>query len=175
MLWPVTFALALVATPIPTDTVPDWFRDHLAWITRDGGRWVADNSAYHSGGEPWVAYGLTWTLGASGRMAHGRLFGITADGRERDFWDFVTYWDPMADRAMVVQINLGGGYGSGELRRGDGAVWELEQTFWGADGTTRHLHRETRDGDTQDSYSFTWSDGGWQPDRHYVWRWEPRP
>lgn len=174
MLSAVAVALTLAAAPAPADTIPAWFREHLAWITRDGGRWVADNAAYRSGGEPWVAYGLTWTLGASGRMAQGQLFGIAEDGRERVFWDFVTYWDAINDRAVVVQVNLGGGYGVGELR-GDGTAWELEQTFWGSDGITRQLHRERREGDTQDSRSFTWRDGAWHPDRHYVWRLERRP
>ena len=36
--------------------VPDWYVEHVDYMTRDGGRWVADNSEYRSDEETADAY-----------------------------------------------------------------------------------------------------------------------
>lgn len=150
---------------------PRWFLEHLDHLTREGGRWVADNSAYRSDGEPFPSYGLAFTLGPSGRTARGRLFGIREDGREEDFWEFHLHWDPLAGKAIAQQTHLNGAFGSGELRPAGPGANEVEQTFvWGDGSVTRSLHRERVSDNERRAESFECRDGEWVPRRQYVWR-----
>lgn len=162
-----------VAAPVAhtNEVAPDWFNRRLEELTRDGGRWEADNSNYRSDTEPFPSYGLEFTMGISGRTARARLYGIHDDDREQDFWEFYIYWDPLNGKAITMQTHVGGAFGYGDLQQAEPGVEELKQTFWWGEGsTTRTRHREHVTDDGRHSQSFSYQDGQWVPQREYVWR-----
>lgn len=60
------------------DSAPAWFRRHIEGLTRDSGRWIADNAGFISQSEPWDHYGLEWTWGLGRHSVKGRLYAIKA-------------------------------------------------------------------------------------------------
>lgn len=157
---------------------PQWFLEHLESMARDGGRWIADNSAYQSDQEPYDAYGLSWEWGLGHKSLVGRLFGIQ-DGKEvGTFWEFRTIWHPGEHRALVYQYGADGTVGIGtmqelEAEAGRPAGTTADQTFYQPDGSTFRAGHRNRDLDdrTTDSHSFDIQpDGTWQPRRSYIWK-----
>jgi hypothetical protein len=175
---PLILILTLSLTAFPTHgqdaapgAPPEWYLEHNEFLTRDGGIFHTDNSAYKSEGEPWEAYGLAWEKGPSGLAVRGRLFGLR-DGRDAGtFWEFFVYWHPAEGRAYMMQIGGGGALGVGTLEppREDGSH-RSEQTFHSPAGdVTRVAHEIRNQGDVHDTRSFDWAEGEWTPRRHYVW------
>ena len=71
-------AVALVqpaAGQEPGATVPDWHMEHLVYMGRESGRWVADNAEYRSEGEPATEYVLEFAPSFDGTSMTGRLYG----------------------------------------------------------------------------------------------------
>jgi hypothetical protein len=165
------------AQPTPPDSSETRFLHDLDVLTRAGGRWLADNGAYTGPNEPWQEYGLQWRTGLSGRTGHGRLFGIEADGSERDFWEFFLYWDPIRRAAVIIQVFASGAaFGIGDMHWLETGAQETIQTFRWADGsTTETRHLEQGEGDERHCQSFDRVDGEWQARRTYVWRRVPVP
>jgi hypothetical protein len=116
------------------ETAPAWFAQEVAYLTRDGGRWLTDNTAYRSETEPYPAYGIEWAAGLSGRTARGRLFAVEEDGSEIDRWELYFFWDPLRQRAVAMQIHPDGNFGTGEVTWKGPTERELEQTFWAPGG-----------------------------------------
>ena len=154
---------------------PQWFLDDIKQLTADGGRWIADNSAYESENEPFEAYGTQWVSGFDGDTMTGRLFGVK-DGAELtfNFWEFRQYWHPGRKEAVVEQFGWGGALGAGSLMR-DGAGTVSTQTFYNADGsTTRTGHKSAfPDEDTYVTESFDIVGDEWKARRSYVWKRQP--
>ena len=168
------FSAAIVlATPLQEpseEALPKWLRDHMDFMTRDGGRWIADNSKYRSEQEPIDAYGTEWSWGIGRASMTGRLFGLK-EGREvATFWEFRLMWHPGKKRAFLYQFGGDGRLGEGSMTSIEGGT-EHEQTFYMTDGSTlRARHRSLENGDENRTESFEWQDGEWAPRRSYVWR-----
>ena len=62
--------------------IPDWYQEHVEFLTRDGGRWVADNAEYMSEQETASAYVVVFSASFGGASMTGDLFGID-DGEGR--------------------------------------------------------------------------------------------
>lgn len=167
MAWP---AYAETDTP-PPNAPPQWFVDDIAFLTRDGGRWITDNSDYKSEQEQWDSYGVEWRAGPNGHSMSGRLFALK-DGVESsaDFWSFSQYWDPASQTAVIQQYGWGQ-VGAGTMWVADGALW-MDQAFTTYDGKTDHRgHKALHpDADTHITTSFSISPKGeWTPSRTYTW------
>ena len=165
-------AVAEEATAAP----PAWFTEGVEFQTRNGGRWIADNSAYKSADEPFDAYGIEWVAGPGNASMSGRLFGVQ-DGEETDvdFWRFSQYWDPARKKAVVEQ------YGWNVV--GIGHLWtedvdgvetiKMDQTFTDFSGASRREgHTATNPGpDSHETTSWSISeDGAWSKNRTYLWK-----
>ncbi|WP_421785575.1 hypothetical protein [Hyphobacterium sp.] len=111
-----------------TSGPPQWYRDHIVFMTRDGGHWQAPNAEY-SESNPYTHYGIRWTVmpGQSGMT--GRLFGVREDGGEDEFWQFREFWDTGRHEARVFQWGLGGAVGEGEMIRYGDRFSTIRQTF----------------------------------------------
>lgn len=152
---------------------PAWFRKHMEYVTRAGGRWIADNRAYRSENEPFDAYGTEWSWGVGKQSIVGRLFGLRGGEEAGTFWEFRLIWDPGAGRVLAHQFGAQGVVGSGPMERAGPGRTRMDQTFTAPDGTTfrtGHDARET-DADTQRTESFDiLDDGTWKTRRAYVWK-----
>lgn len=160
----------------PAAKAPQWYLDDIARLTTEGGRWIADNSAYKSESEPFDAYGTEWRSGFDGDTMTGRLFGLK-DGKEIafDFWEFRQYWHPGDKRAVVEQFGWGGALGVGTLVQAPSGTYS-DQQFYNADGTlTRTGHAsEFPDADTHVTQSYDIVDGEKTPRRKYIWKRQPK-
>lgn len=154
---------------------PQWFLDDIKQLSADGGRWIADNSAYKNENEPFDSYGTEWRSGFDGDTMTGRLFGIK-DGKELtfDFWEFRQYWHPGRMEGVVEQFGWGGVLGAGVLAQ-DGVGTVSDQVFYNIDGSTTRTGHKSRfpDKDTHVTESFDIVDGEWKPRRSYTWKRQP--
>lgn len=161
-------ALAEEAQPA---AAPQWFLDEIAALTADGGRWIADNTAYKSEQEQWDAYGVEWKSSFDGTTMSGRLFAMK-DGKEiGDFWEFRQYWHPGRKEAILEQFGWNGIVGAGKVWR-DGDQTKMDQTFFTVDGVesrTGHIGA-LPDANTHVTESFTITGDEWKPNRKYVWK-----
>lgn len=168
----------LTSTPSTTSSdMPDWFIQSMEEATAGTGRWVADNSAYHSDSEPYDAYGLEWTWGIGKKSLKGRLFVMNEGEDLGTVWEFRQVWHPGEQQAYLYQYGSNGTFGVGTLRYLGGEQTESEQTFFSPDGTTFKIgHRSERIDDEDHSQSFNiLADGTWEVRRSYVWKREAGP
>jgi hypothetical protein len=172
-----SLALTLAAVPATAQespsTPPEWFRHHMEFMTRDGGRWLTDNAAYKSEGEPFDAYGLEWTWGLGKQSLKGRLFGLK-DGKEvATFWEFRVFWHPGEGQVWMYQFGGNGVVGAGTMESRGGSSTRSTQQFFQPDGSRTSVGHETED--TAEGHHVTRSfkiaaDGTWKPDRTYTWK-----
>lgn len=164
------------ATASETATpAPQWYLDDIAFLTRDGGRWAADNSQYQGDDDPFDAYVIEWKAGYAYSMS-GRLFGLK-DGEETgDFWEMFQYWDPGKGEAVVTQFGFGKAVGLGRAWVEDG-VSMSEQRFYAPDGSISGIGHKARnpDANTHVTESFDIVDGAWKPRRTYTWKRQAAP
>lgn len=170
--------LAALAMPgaaadnIQSAKAPSWYLEDIARLTADGGRWIADNSAYMSESEPFDAYGTEWVSGFDGDTMTGRLFGMK-DGKELtfNFWEFRQYWHPGRQEAVVEQFGWGGALGVGALNA-DGAGTLSDQVFYNPDGTTTRTGHKSSfpNRKTHVTESFDIVGDEKIPRRKYVWK-----
>ena len=158
----------------PASTIPDWFLADIAAMTRDGGRWIADNA---NPDEPYRQWGLEWRASPDGKSMSGRLFGMRDGADEVDLWHFRQFWHPGERRAYVMQWGGDGMYGVGEITRtGDGSGM-LEQTFWLADGRTfsvGHMFRTQGDERETEQYDILPGQSAWRLNHRLTWRRQAR-
>ncbi len=155
---------------------PQWYVDDIEFLTRGGGRWVADNSSYQGENEPFDAYGIEWKARYANSMT-GRLFGIKDGVETGNFWEMFQYWDAGTGEAVVTQFGFGGAVGLGRSWREDG-VNKTEQTFYAPDGSASSTGHKARnpDADSHETKSFDIIDGVWKLRRTYIWKREkPAP
>ena len=170
-----------VPVPAPAaEQAPAWFREHMRFMTRGSGRFVADNAAYRSADEPFDAYGTEWSYGLGEQSLVGRLFGLLEEQERGTFWEFRVYWDPAAGQVRMLQFGLDGTVGDGWLApRGGPGELAAEQTFTGPDGSAREVRHESSDaGERHTTASLSriagaGVEGEWQADREYVWVRQP--
>lgn len=157
-------------TSVPaTASLPQWWVDHVAFISRDGGTWVTQNPTTDSGAPD--AFGMEWRASNEGRVLTGRLYGLR-DGQEiAEYWTFREFWHPGEQRAIVQQWGGPGVYGAGESRWHDG-VGILDQTFWLPDERSwREGHRNREDGDSYETAAFDINAAGvWTAKDARVWQ-----
>ena len=173
LLRPLLLSMILLAAPaVALAQPPGWFAEEIKALTAEGGRWVADNSAYKSGDEPFDAYVIEWKAGFDGLTMTGRLFGIKDGVETPAFWEFRQYWHPGRAAAVLDQFGWGGAVGSGMMVRATDGVTVTDQTFFQLDGTARREgHRSHfRDGETHVTQSFDIAGDTWTPRRTYVWK-----
>lgn len=155
----------------PSNTpAPQWYLDDIAFLTRDGGRWITSNAVYKSESDPMDTYVIEWKAGYAGSMT-GRLYGLRGDEETGDFWQMRQYWDPGRGEAVLTQFGFGGAVGIGRAWREDG-VNKSAQIFYAPDGTVAgvgHIARNP-DADTHVTESFDIIDGEWRPRRSYTWK-----
>lgn len=153
-----------------TEPIPSWFTEGIEFLTRDGGRWIADNSAYQSDNEPYEAFGAEWSVDYAGSIT-GRLFGILNGQETDDFWRFRQYWHPGEGRAIVEQFGLGGAIGIGPVWK-EGEDERVQQTFYGPTGNVSERGHTAvyPDENTYVTESFSIVDGEWTPNRIYTWK-----
>ena len=165
-------AVATAAETTNPAPAPQWYLDDIAFMTRDGGRWIAPNADYQNENEPFEAYGLEWKMDYANSIT-GRLFGIQ-DGEETgDFWRFRQYWNAHEGRAIIQQFGFGGAIGVGTMEHVDGAT-KMEQMFFGPDGVaTPTGHIAHNDGEKHVTASYTITDDVWEKDRQYTWERQP--
>lgn len=173
--WVLTAAHAvddLAAGSADAEEAPDaWFRAQLDFFTRGSGVFLADNSIYRSGDEPYEAYALAFSAGPSRSTLHGRLRGVL-DGRAGDvIWEYFMYRDPGTGRIVALQVGADGTVGSGHLVRGKGdADYRLEQELVAPDGSTRKIaHAARNQGDVHDVVAYVRDQGRWRESRRYTW------
>lgn len=149
--------------------LPQWWADHVAFISRDGGTWVTPNPTADPNAPD--AFGMEWRASNEGRVLTGRLYGLR-DGREiAEYWTFREFWHPGEARAIVQQWGGPGVYGVGESRWEDGEG-VLDQTFWLPDGRSwREGHRNRERGDEYETNAFDIdAQGAWTLTDARVWR-----
>lgn len=155
-----------------THPLPDWLRAHMQFLTHGSGRFITDNSAYVSEQEPIEAYGTEWAWGVGEQSVTGRLFGLK-DGKEiATFWEFRLVWHPGEAQALLYQFGASGVFGVGPMTLSGPGQHQLDQSFFGPDGTrfrVAHDSAETDD-DTQLTQTYDVGDDGTRtPRRKYIW------
>jgi len=151
---------------------PDWYAAHVDFMTRDGGRWVAENPASATDPAQPDAFGMEWRAANDGHLLIGRLFGLKDGAEIAEYWTFREFWHPGERRAILEQWGGPGVYGVGEATSPAANRGALEQTFWLPDGRAwREGHRTVENGDEYVTDQFNISEAGeWTPNGSYVWR-----
>jgi hypothetical protein len=100
----------------------------------------------------------------------GRLFGLR-DGREiATYWQFLIYWHPARQVAVILQVSASGVVGEGTIRQREGGT-VAEQEFHSMDGGSRRIRHESEVGPMERrDRSSDWVEGSWRPGRSYTWR-----
>lgn len=151
--------------------IPPWFLEHIEYLTKNGGTWIADNSDYKSEQEKHDFYASHWQKGIGGKSFTGRLYGIT-DGKESGtFWEFRAFWHPGQKRVIMQQFGANGAFGTGTLINIDNNNARGQQTFYSVDGSSfEGGHSFIFEEEKQDTSSYTiLSDGSWKKNRTYIW------
>ena len=173
------FALLMVvcmATPVSSAdegaSPPEWFRQHLAYLTAGDGTWLADNSSFKSEEEPYDSYQVTYVWGAGKQTASGSMRAYRNGKPTGVIWDYRVFWDPATRRCVIQQWGFGGAYGVGETKRVDETTLRSEQMFYGPDGSgSRSAHDWIVDGPLKHTtHSFSFENGAWKAGRTYVWK-----
>lgn len=166
-------ACASGAAPAPESAgPPDWWADHVRFISGDGGTWVTPNSKATDDPDAPDAFAMTWVAASEGRLLIGRLFGLK-NGREvAEYWTFREFWHPGEGRVVAQQWSSWGAYGEGEATSPEPNRGQLDQTFWLADGRSwREGHRTLASGDeyVTDVFDID-AKGNWSPRDRNVWQ-----
>lgn len=149
---------------------PRWFLDEVTGATAGTGRWIADNRAYTGPEEPADEYGLEWRQGPGGVSMTGRLFGLRGGSEIATYWQFLVYWHPARQVAVILQVSASGVVGEGTIREREGGT-VAEQVFHSPDGGSRRIRHESEvSASERRDRSSDWVDGAWKAGRSYTWR-----
>jgi len=159
-------------TPAQPNSLPDWWKAHVDFMSRDGGTWIAPNPANDKDPSQPDAFGMEWRASNDGHLLSGRLYAIEGGQAQPDFWTYREFWHPGERKAVLEQWGGPGVYGVGETtapERPDHGY--VEQTFWLPDGRSwREGHRNREEGDTYVTDSFDIeADGSWKPNGSFTW------
>ena len=149
---------------LPKEVKADW--DNL---TRNGGNWVADNSAYKNENEPFEAYGLTWTWGFANKSLNGKLYAIRDGKNAGAFYEFKMFYHPKENKIMYYQFGTDGSIGQGEVKL-TGKNSEIITTFFVAGGDSfKQKHEEIEKNGDRHSFDFRLKqDGTWEKGPTYI-------
>ena len=154
-----------------THPIPQWLLDDWAIQTQGSGIWITDNSAYKSDNEPYEAYGIQWEWGLGKKSLKGRLYCILDSKNVGTVWQFLSFWDPLAGQARLIQIGSDGTLGEGTLWQLEGGGSKSLQTFASPDGGTfTSGHQEWMENGERHTQSFHVVDGVWTKRRLYIWK-----
>jgi hypothetical protein len=179
MMCMVLMAMCLVQPDAPDAggaPIPDWYLEHVEYMTAEGGVWHTDNTAYQSESEPFDTYVVDFDARFGGTGLTGELYGFEGETRSPVFWDFSGYWDPGAGTAMLVQHGWGGGLGAGTLMQSAPDTYLAAQDFHVPGQAPRHEVHTFRVIDAVTHETVTThvaADGSRTPGRTYVWRRQP--
>ena len=150
---------------------PSWYQDHIAYMTRDGGRWQTSNAEYQNESEPFASYVIIFTPVFGGTGMTGRLFGVSDGSETGDFWQFREYWDPARDTAFLEQFGWGGAIGIGPLMQADDHLLAVQEfRAPGSDPYTEKHEFLIVGEDTHVTPTYrVGDDGELVPGRSYVW------
>lgn len=168
-LSPAAFAQEVAETG---SAVPGWYAEHLDYMTRDGGRWVAENSEYQSDQETTDRYIIVFSPEFGGTSMSARLFGVTGGEESVDFWHFTGYWDAARGEAVLIQTGWGGGVGSGPTWQIDASTIRSEQVFSSPGGPVRteaHIFTITGPDEHVTRTLHRTGSGEWTEGRTYRW------
>lgn len=159
-------------TPPPAAEAPEWWSDHVDYMSANGGRWVAPNPAGLDDPETPDAYGMTWVADDDGYLLIGRLYGLEDGVETQEFWTFREFWHPGERRVAVQQWGDAGIFGDGYTTSSASGQTETDQTFWLSDGRSwREGHRAIEGEDAYVTESFQISaDGVWTSSSKFTWR-----
>lgn len=154
-----------------TQALPEWWQEHVEFMTRDGGTWVTPNPDVTE--ESWSPdhYGMEWQASNNGTMLRGRLYGLRDGEIVGEYWTFAEFWHPGERTVVIEQWNSFGGYGVGETRSLGENQGEVEQTFFTVNGQSRRNgHRTVEDGDRYLTQTFAIDeDGSWTHTGGFDW------
>jgi hypothetical protein len=150
------------------DSTTAW-REHLTFLSRDGGTWITSNSAYRTdANEEPHAYAMHYRMGFGGTVQHGCLWGVSPGRPAAVFWHYFTAWNPVQGSLLVQQSGANGVIGIGYESPQSGVA---EQTFAAPDGSrwdVRHVS-ERHGADSLVTTSFQRTTGDWERRRSYKW------
>lgn len=149
---------------------PDWFVEHVEWLTQGSGKWVADNSHHQTENEQFDYYVIEWIETRVGTGATGRLYGITDGEPSGSFWEYRTYWDALEGRAVAAQWGTNGSYGFGVIEPFGEDGMQLVQQFAFPNAPVfrqRHEHVELEPGVQITRSMLPDEEGGWRLNREY--------
>ncbi len=150
--------------------IPQWLHDHMDFVTRDGGKWITDNSSYKSDQEPFDSYSIQWEWGLGGASIKGKLYGLIGAVESATFWEFRLYWDAGKQQAIAMQFGGDGTVGYGPMWKIEDALFGIDQMFYSPDGSSfRARMSSTEDGDSQTTNGFDYDGNRPKPGRSYVW------
>ncbi len=152
--------------------IADWYREHVDYMTRDGGRWEASNAEHRSDDEPFETYVVIFAPAFGGTGLSGRLFGINSGADSVDFWHFRGYWDPSSAVGRLEQFGWGGTVGRGNLAPEDDHLLAVQEFL--APGAPPRIEKHefvVIDANTHITPTYQVEpDGTQNPGRSYVWR-----
>ncbi len=153
----------------PKEVMDDWEQ-----LTKDGGSWVADNSAYKSDNEPFESYGLTWTWGFAKKSVNGTLYGIRDGKKTGTFFEFKMFYHPKENKVIYYQFGTDGTVGEGEVKLTGGQSEILTSFYSPGGGTYKQRHEEVVKNGERHSQDYTLTQAGtWEKGRTYIWKLKP--
>lgn len=161
------FILITFLANAQTNPIPKWYSENNSRLT---GTWLADNSSYFSEDEPYINYAIEWKYGLDNSNLIGRLYGITKENQEIDFWQLRLYWNNEKKSAELAQYGYSNVTGIGKLRTLTSNRTESIQQFSMPNGKTwkeKHITKFTENKQTTTSYEL--ENNQWQEKRTYEW------
>jgi uncharacterized protein YndB with AHSA1/START domain len=161
------FLLIVSLASAQTNPIPKWYSENNSRLQ---GIWIAGNSSYYSKDEPYINYAIELKYGLGKSNLVGRLYGITKEKQEIDFWQFRLYWNNQKQSAELVQYGYNNLIGIGELRALTSNKTESIQQFSAPDGRTwkeKHITKYTENRQITTSYDL--ENNLWNEKRTYNW------
>ena len=158
--------------------MPRWLKNHMDYMTRGTGQWIADNSKFKTKNEPFDEYGIIWKWGIGKKSMRGRLYGLRNRKEIASFWEFHLFWHPTKRKAILQQFGGNGILGVGEIQNVNSTrriERKSEMTFHSLTGKTwKDRHRIFEDKDAHETTSYSFKNNSWVQRRNYKWRREPK-
>lgn len=152
--------------------IPGWMTREWKNLTNGTGIWIADNSTYKSDSEPYDQYGLEWEYGLGEKSVIGSLYGIISGKKVGTFWEFRSFWDPVKNKGITLQIGPDGTFGLGEISLIDPDTVQTIQTFYTPVGKSfeiKHYSLTTKYEHNTCSYTLD-KNNHWIKNRTYQWK-----
>ncbi len=141
-----------------------------------GGEWRTPNPDYKPGENAPTHYSTRYSWGPYKQHVTGELVGIfkTDEGeKEIRFWTLYAFYNPVIRKAEAYQIGWNGSIATGSMYRNADGNLQIEQTFFGVDGSEKDMkHEEKMDksGDWFMSDVFEKNAAGnWVEARDWIW------